>query len=72
MSALQLSELIPMETELGFGYAILYEGGEHDSYWTVALENGALVTFPQNQVRVSRSYTHGRGISDEEMREIIK
>lgn len=68
----QLNDLIPMETPLGFGYAILVETNAHDQYWTVALNNGALVTFPQHKVRISRSYTHERGISDEEMKEIIK
>jgi hypothetical protein len=70
--AIQLDELIPVETPLGFGYALIFEGCEHDNYWTVALDNGALVTFTQDKIRVSRSYTHGRGISDAEMREIVK
>lgn len=69
--AIQLDELIPVETPLGFGYAIIFETGEHDNYWTVALENGALVTFTQDRIKVSRDYTHRRGISDEQMREII-
>lgn len=67
----EFEELIPVETPLGSGYAMLYEGGEHDNYWTVILENGALVTFTQDKIRVSRSYTHGRGISDKEMKKII-
>lgn len=71
MSAtIQLGELIPVETNLGSGYAVIFETGEHDNYWTVALESGALVTFRQDQVRISRSYTHGRGIDDAEMRDI--
>lgn len=69
--AIQLDELIPVETPLGFGYAIIFETGEYDNYWTVALENGALVTFTQDRIKVSRDYTHRRGISDEQMREII-
>lgn len=64
-------ELIPVETPLGFGYALIFETGEHDNYWTVALENGALVTFTQDRIRVSRDYTHRRGISDEEMQKIV-
>ena len=70
--SLQLSELIPVETPLGFGYAIIFETGEHDNYWTVGLENGALVTFTQDKLRLSRSYTHGRGISDDQMKKIVK
>lgn len=71
MSVIQLNELIPMDTPLGRGYAIIFETGEHDNYWTVALENGAIVTFRQEEIRISRSYTHGRGISNKEMKEII-
>ena len=69
---LQLSELIPMKTPLGDGYAILVEGGQHDQYWTVALENGALVTFRQDQIRIADSYTHSRGISHKKMKRIIE
>jgi hypothetical protein len=69
---LQLHDLIPMETPLGSGHAIMVETNAHDQYWTVALENGALVTFPQHKIRMSRSYTHERGISDDQMKEIIK
>jgi hypothetical protein len=69
---LQLEHLIGMETPLGFGYAILVETGPHDQYWTVALDNGALVTFSQDKIRICNSYTHGRGINDRDMKEIIK
>mgnify|MGYP000567710219 FL=1 len=69
---LQLEELISVETPLGHGYAIIFESGEHDNYWTVALDNGALVTFTQDRVKISRDYTHGRGISDAEMKEIVR
>lgn len=40
--------------------------------WTVALENGALVTFTQDRVRIANSYTHRRGITDERMRGIVR
>jgi hypothetical protein len=72
MSMMQLDEMISVETSLGHGYAIIFESGEHDNHWTVVLDNGAIVTFRQDQIRVSRDYTHGRGISDREMRKIIK
>lgn len=68
---LQLREMISVETPLGHGYAIIFETGEHDNYWTVALDNGALVTFTQDRIKVSRDYTHGRGISDDQMKEIV-
>ena len=63
--------MIHVETPLGSGYAIIFETGEQDNYWTVALENGAIVTFTQDRIRISNSYTHRRGISDEQMRKII-
>lgn len=65
-------ELIPVHTPLGFGHAMFIEFGEYDTCWTVVLENQAVVTFPQEKIRVSRSYTHGRGISDKQMRKLIK
>ena len=41
MTTIQLDEMIPVETPLGFGYAIIFDSCENDNYWTVALENGA-------------------------------
>ena len=72
MALLQLTEIIPVETPLGDGYAILVESGAHDMYWTVALENKALVTFTQDRIRIANSYTHRRGINDERMAMIVK
>lgn len=72
MALLQLTEIIPVETPLGDGYAILVESGAHDNYWTVALENKALVTFTQDRIRIANSYTHRRGITDERMAMIVK
>jgi hypothetical protein len=60
-----------METPLGRGYAIMVDRSAHDYYWTVALDNQALVTFTQDRVRICRSYTHRRGLPDEEMRRIV-
>lgn len=51
---------------------MLIEPGEHDTYWTVVLDNQAVVTFPQEEIRISRSYTHGRGINHSQMRKIMK
>lgn len=68
----QFQEPIPVKTPLGDGYAIIFEGGAHDHYWTVALNDGALVTFRQEQIRAANSYTHGRGISDKRMRKIVQ
>lgn len=71
MSVIQLSEMIPVDTPLGRGLAILYEPREHEAYWTVVLRDGAIVAFTQDRIRVARSYTHRRGISDAEMRKIL-
>jgi hypothetical protein len=68
----EFRELIPVKTPLGSGYAMFLEPGEFDTYWTVVLDNQAVVTFTQEQIRISRSYTHGRGITDAQMRQIIK
>lgn len=64
--------MISVETKLGHGYAIIFETGEQDNFWTVAMDNGALVTFAQSDIRISRSYTHGRGISHKQMKKIIR
>jgi hypothetical protein len=69
---IQLTEIIPVETPLGSGYAIIFEGRAHDNYWTVALENCAIVTFRQDQIRIARSYTHSRSMNDQQMKEAIK
>lgn len=61
-----------MTTPLGKGYAILVDAGQQDQYWTVALESGALVTFRQDQIKIAKSYTHSRGITNKQMRKIIK
>jgi hypothetical protein len=69
---IQLKEVIPVETPLGKGYAIIFEGNAHDNYWTVALDNCAIVTFRQDQIRIARSYTHSRSMTNEQMKEAIK
>lgn len=60
-----------VETPLGHGLAVFVVVGPADHQWTVALDNGALVTFPQERIRLSDCYTAGRGISDAKMREIV-
>lgn len=72
MATTQLNEIIPVDTPLGPGYAFLVETGAHDYWWTVALETGAIVTFTQDRIRIQKSYSHRRGISDDEMRDITK
>jgi hypothetical protein len=71
-SIIQLDEMIAIETPIGNGYAIIFETGEHDNYWTVIMDNGAFVTFAQKNIRAKRCYTHGRNLTDDEMKDIIK
>lgn len=68
---IQLDEQLSVETPLGHGMAIIFESGEDDNWWTVALDNGAIVTFKQKKIRMARSYSHERGISDEVMRGMV-
>jgi predicted NAD-dependent protein-ADP-ribosyltransferase YbiA (DUF1768 family) len=69
----EFHEPVAVDTPLGTGRALLVERTPHDYFWTVALDDTqALVTFPQNKLRICRNYTHERGISDTEMRRIIK
>jgi hypothetical protein len=72
MSIHEFIEPIPVETPLGSGRAIFIESTPHDTYWTIAMDdNCALVTFVQNKLRIHRSYTHERCISNAEMKKII-
>ena len=73
MSFLEFTEPLPVDTPLGKGRALFVEGTPNDYLWTVALnETQALVTFCQNKLRICRSYTHERGIDDDQMKDIIK
>ena len=72
MATIQLTELIPVDTPLGEGYAIMVDSEAHDNYWTVVFGSGALVTFRQEEIKLSVSYTYGRGISDQQMLRKIK
>ena len=68
----EFKEAIPVSTPLGSGYALFIEYRIHDYYWTVVFKNGGFVTFQQKEIRAARSYTYGRGINNEQMREIIR
>lgn len=67
-----LDEWIPVETPLGKGYAFMIETENHDNWYTVLLDNRSIVTLRQERLLSQRSYSHGRSLYDEEMREIIK
>lgn len=68
----EFKELIQVNTPLGKGLALFIECGNHDYWWNVILNTGAVVSFPQNKIKVSRSYSHGRGINDKQMRKIVR
>lgn len=72
MPVIQLTEMIEVETPLGDGYAAVLETGEHDYFWTVILENGAFVTFPQEKIKAKRCYTLDRNMTDAQMKDILK
>lgn len=71
MSVFEFDDPIPVETPLGDGFALFVETSAHDNWWTVAIsETCALVTFEQARIRIHKSYTHCRGITDEVMKKI--
>jgi hypothetical protein len=72
MATIQLTELMPVETPLGAGYAVMVDSEAHDNYWTVVFDSGALVTFRQEEIKLSASYTYGRGTNNKRMLEKIK
>ena len=55
-----------MITPIGRGYTVILETNCEEYYWTVVFPSRALVTFLQQKIRFAHSYTHGRGISDED------
>lgn len=72
MSFYEFQQSKRIKTPLGMGYVWFVETEHDDTWYTVVLDNGAIVTFNQSRIRVARSYTLKRGINDEEMKEIIK
>lgn len=73
MTILEFHEPVEVDTPLGRGLAFFVHVTVHDNHWTVALnESKAFVTFPQDRLRATSNYTQGRGLSDEQMRGIIK
>ena len=73
IALLEFRAPIPVETPLGRGYALFVEADAYVQYWTVVLdESAAFVTFRQSLIRAQNSYTHGRGITDDDMRDIVK
>lgn len=64
MSILQLNPTIPMWTAKGVGYAIamIDYSQEHSLLWVIALnETGEIWAMPNEDVRLVRNYSVGRG-----------
>lgn len=69
----ELHEPFLVDTPLGRGYALLIEACAHEYWWTVALnDGGGLVTFTQDRIRVARSYSYRRDMSDTDMAQIVR
>lgn len=69
----EFREPIEVDTPLGRGQAFFVHITAHDNHWTVALhDSNAFVTLHQDKIRATNSYSAGRGLNDERMREIIK
>jgi hypothetical protein len=66
-----LDEWIPVETPQGKGYAFLIETENHDNWYTIILDSRAIVTLPQEKILAQRSYSHGRSMSDDDIKKII-
>lgn len=65
-------EPIRVNTPLGKGYVLFVDGSSDDNWFTIALDNCAIVTFKQSKIRMCRNYTLGRNLTDDEMKEIVK
>jgi hypothetical protein len=69
----EFREPIEVDTPLGRGQAFFVHATAHDNHWTVALHDcKGFVTFHQDKIRATNSYSAGRGIDDERMRAVIK
>ncbi len=68
----ELTNTLEVETPLGRGKAILIESSDHDYFWTVILNDScALVTFRQHQIKATRNYSMGWGMSDDDMKGVL-
>lgn len=59
---LQLNPMIPVWTEKGEGYAfiVIDYSQEHNTLYTVMLDNGEIWTFPQSEIRACRNWSMER------------
>lgn len=59
--------------ELGLrGYSMFVTFTDDDAMWTVACSNRAIVTVPQKKVLLARSYTEGRGLNAQGMKDLFE
>lgn len=69
----EFKNLWEVDTPQGYGRAILLESKDNDYYWTVVLADSlAVVTFPQNKIRICRHYSLNLKFSEEEMTVVLK
>lgn len=68
--ALKVEVVIPELSQRG--YSLFVETTPDDNYWTIACSNCAVVTVPQKKILIARSYTEGRGMTANEMKEVFK
>lgn len=66
-----LAEWIPVETELGKGYAFMIETENHDNWYTCILDNQCIVTVQQEKLVVQRSYSHQRSLAAAELKTLM-
>lgn len=73
MSApIQLDPWIKVETPLGPGWAMVYLDTTDEIFWTVAdCGTRAIVQWPNNKIRIGRSFTLAFGLTLDDLRKKI-
>ncbi len=72
MAIYEFRNMLEVDTPFGRGHALFIEGVNHEYLYTVILhDTRALMTIPQDQLLVTRSYTHKWGMSKEDMKGIL-
>jgi hypothetical protein len=73
MTIHEFKNLWEVDTPQGYGRAILLESKDNDYYWTVVLADSlAIVTFPQNKIRICRHYSLGLKFTEDDLRVVLK
>lgn len=72
MAVVVLEDWLPVECAQGRGYVFAIEFEKADNWYTILLQNRAIVTLPQEKVLTLPSYSHGRDISDDAMKAAVK